>query len=170
MPTLQHTGSLGLLSPQQVDELSNAYLFLRRLENLLQAIADEQTQTLPQGALNQQRLTWGMGFDGWEALNDALQNHMLSVRRVFNDLIGDDAQDGQDAPECSGYNSVWLDAPDEVDMGALMPNLSEGARNELLRAITDFRHDLVKRTIGPRGRDVLDHLMPMLLAGVCAHQ
>ncbi|MGG2143846.1 bifunctional [glutamate--ammonia ligase]-adenylyl-L-tyrosine phosphorylase/[glutamate--ammonia-ligase] adenylyltransferase [Symbiopectobacterium sp. RP] len=170
LPTLQHTGSLGLLSPQQVDELSNAYLFLRRLENLLQAIADEQTQTLPQEALNQQRLAWGMGFDGWETLNDALQNHMLAVRRVFNDLIGDDAQDGQDAPECSGYNSVWLDAPDEVDMGALMPHLSEGARNELLRAITDFRHDLVKRTIGPRGRDVLDHLMPLLLAEVCAHK
>ncbi|WP_291969705.1 bifunctional [glutamate--ammonia ligase]-adenylyl-L-tyrosine phosphorylase/[glutamate--ammonia-ligase] adenylyltransferase [Candidatus Symbiopectobacterium sp.] len=170
LPTLQHTGSLGLLSPQQVDELSNAYLFLRRLENLLQAIADEQTQTLPQEALNQQRLAWGMGFDGWETLNDALQNHVLAVRRVFNDLIGDDAQDVQDAPECSGYNSVWLDAPDEVDMGALMPHLSEGARNELLRAITDFRHDLVKRTIGPRGRDVLDHLMPLLLAEVCAHQ
>ncbi|MCW2476259.1 bifunctional [glutamate--ammonia ligase]-adenylyl-L-tyrosine phosphorylase/[glutamate--ammonia-ligase] adenylyltransferase [Candidatus Symbiopectobacterium sp. NZEC151] len=170
LPTLQHTGSLGLLSPQQVDELSNAYLFLRRLENLLQAIADEQTQTLPQEALNQQRLAWGMGFDGWDTLYDALQNHMLAVRRVFNDLIGDDAQDGQDAPECSGYNSVWLDAPDEVDMGALMPTLSDGARNALLRAITDFRHDLVKRTIGPRGRDVLDHLMPLLLAEVCAHK
>lgn len=163
LPTLQHTGILGLLSPQQVDELSNAYLFLRRLENLLQAIADEQTQTLPQEDLNQQRLAWGMGFDDWDALHDALQNHMLAVRRVFNDLIGDDTQDGQDAPECSGYNSLWLDEPDEVDMGALMPNLSEGTRNELLRAITDFRHDLVKRTIGPRGRDVLDHLMPLLL-------
>ncbi|MCW2480636.1 bifunctional [glutamate--ammonia ligase]-adenylyl-L-tyrosine phosphorylase/[glutamate--ammonia-ligase] adenylyltransferase [Candidatus Symbiopectobacterium sp. NZEC135] len=170
LPTLQHTGSLGLLSSQQVDELSNAYLFLRRLENLLQAIADEQTQTLPQEALNQQRLAWGMRFDSWEALNEALQHHMLAVRRVFNDLIGDDAQDGQDAPECSGYNSVWLDAPDEVDMGALMPHLSEEARNALLHAITDFRHDLVKRTIGPRGRDVLDHLMPLLLAEVCAHQ
>lgn len=169
LPTLQRTGSLGLLSQQQVDELSNAYLFLRRLENLLQAIADEQTQTLPEEALNQQRLAWGMGFSGWDVLLDTLQNHMLAVRRVFNDLIGDDAQDGQDAPECSGYSSLWQDAPDEVDTGALMPHLSESARDALLRAITDFRHDLVKRTIGPRGRDVLDHLMPLLLAEVCTH-
>ncbi|MGL9734462.1 MAG: hypothetical protein ACR5LD_10055 [Symbiopectobacterium sp.] len=46
---------------------------------------------------------WGMEFAGWKALNDALQNHMLAVRRMFNDLIGDNAQDGQDVPEGSSY-------------------------------------------------------------------
>ena len=37
--------------------------FLRRLENLLQSINDEQTQTLPQDELNRARLAWGMHTD-----------------------------------------------------------------------------------------------------------
>ncbi|MEX0634137.1 hypothetical protein M8494_27915 [Serratia ureilytica] len=36
----------------------------------------------------------------------------------------------------------------------------------MLRTIADFRHD-VDSTITPRGRDVLDQLMPRLLAEVC---
>jgi glutamate-ammonia-ligase adenylyltransferase len=39
--------------------LAQAYLFLRRLENLLQSINDEQTQTLPGDELNRARLAWG---------------------------------------------------------------------------------------------------------------
>lgn len=53
LPTLQAVGELGLLESEQVRALSAAYLFLRRLENLLQAIGDQQTQTLPQEALDQ---------------------------------------------------------------------------------------------------------------------
>jgi glutamine synthetase adenylyltransferase len=34
--------------------------------------------------------------------------------------------------------------------------------------IADFRKELDKRTIGPRGRQVLDHLMPHLLSDVCS--
>jgi len=33
--------------------------------------------------------------------------------------------------------------------------------------IADFRRELTRRTIGPRGRQVLDHLMPHLLSQVC---
>ncbi|HAD40082.1 MAG TPA: bifunctional [glutamate--ammonia ligase]-adenylyl-L-tyrosine phosphorylase/[glutamate--ammonia-ligase] adenylyltransferase, partial [Plesiomonas shigelloides] len=47
LPTLQAIGQLGLLQPSEVDGLCQAYLYLRRLENGLQAIRDEQTQTLP---------------------------------------------------------------------------------------------------------------------------
>ncbi|XNM57483.1 hypothetical protein ACLK1S_18910 [Escherichia coli] len=34
----------------------------------------------------------------------------------------------------------------------------------------DSRKELDKRTIGPRGRQVLDHLMPHLLSDVCARE
>ncbi|MFJ5339233.1 bifunctional [glutamate--ammonia ligase]-adenylyl-L-tyrosine phosphorylase/[glutamate--ammonia-ligase] adenylyltransferase [Pectobacterium sp. CHL-2024] len=170
LPTLQHVGTLGLLTPQQVLDLSSSYLFLRRLENLLQAIADEQTQTLPGDELNQQRLAWGMGFDNWDTLQSMLEQHMQAVRHVFDDLIGDDAPDNNDIPEHSSYSSLWQDTLDDGELAPLTPHLSESVREKLMRTIVEFRHDVAKRTIGPRGRDVLDQLMPCLLAEVCARQ
>ena len=47
---------LGLITPQQYHELREAYIFLRRTENVLQAINDQQTQLLPTDEENCLRL------------------------------------------------------------------------------------------------------------------
>lgn len=168
LPTLQAVGELGLLTALQVAELSNGYLFLRRLENLLQAIADQQTQTLPQDRLDQARLAWGMGQPDWPSLMAVLEEHMRQVRAVFDDLIGDDSPDVGEDPNYQHYHSLWQDALEESELAPLTPHLDEEARRQILRSIAGFRHDVDKRTIGPRGRDVLDQLMPRLLAEVCS--
>jgi [glutamine synthetase] adenylyltransferase / [glutamine synthetase]-adenylyl-L-tyrosine phosphorylase len=167
LPTLQVVAELGLLPEQQVADLSSSYLFLRRLENLLQAIADEQTQTLPSDTLNQARLAWGMGYTNWVAMRAALEHHMQAVRWVFDDLIGDDTPDIGEDSRHGLYKSLWQDALDESDLAPLAPYLDEAARRQLLTTINHFRHDVDKRTIGPRGREVLDQLMPRLFAEVC---
>ena len=43
-------------------------------------------------------------------------------------------------------------------------------KRQVLTLIADFRKELDKRTIGPRGRQVLDHLMPHLLRDVCTRE
>ena len=50
--------SLGQLEYLAVDELKHSYIILRRVENLLQAIDDKQTQTLPNNVLDWQRLCY----------------------------------------------------------------------------------------------------------------
>ena len=47
LPTLAAIKALALLPDTDVDALTSGYCHLRRLENLLQAIDDKQTQTLP---------------------------------------------------------------------------------------------------------------------------
>ncbi|WP_192458827.1 bifunctional [glutamate--ammonia ligase]-adenylyl-L-tyrosine phosphorylase/[glutamate--ammonia-ligase] adenylyltransferase [Musicola keenii] len=169
LPTLVQVEALGLLTSEQVGCLRDAYLFLRRLENLLQSIADEQTQTLPEDALNQARLAWGMACADWTQLSERLHQKMSAVRRVFDELIGDDAPDGSETPEHSHYNSLWQDLLDGDELATLTPELTVAVRENLLFRIQDFRNELARRTIGPRGRDVLDHLMPALLAEACRH-
>src|SRR5690606_26309403 len=73
LETLQAIGELDLLSAQEVAELTAAYRFLRRLENLLQALADKQTQTLPDKADDQLRLAVALNFSSWQALLDEVQ-------------------------------------------------------------------------------------------------
>ncbi|WP_045049118.1 bifunctional [glutamate--ammonia ligase]-adenylyl-L-tyrosine phosphorylase/[glutamate--ammonia-ligase] adenylyltransferase [Rouxiella chamberiensis] len=169
LPTLATLETLHLLPENQVRQLTESYLFLRRLENLLQAIADEQTQTLPGDELNRARLAWGMDFASYAELNARIIHHMQAVRAVFDELIGDDTPDAGDDPQQEQYSSLWSDQLDDSDLLPLVGELSEQGRGNLQRTLVSFRQDVDKRTIGPRGRDQLDQLMPRLLAQVCTY-
>ena len=168
LPTLAAIAQLNLLPEGDDRILREAYLFLRRLENLLQSINDEQTQTLPGDELNRARLAWGMRVDDWQALTDALDAHMAAVRRIFNDLIGDDESESQDDELSEHWRELWQDALQEDDTTPVLTHLSDDDRHRVVALIADFRLELNKRAIGPRGRQVLDHLMPHLLSDVCS--
>ncbi|EOU9606173.1 bifunctional [glutamate--ammonia ligase]-adenylyl-L-tyrosine phosphorylase/[glutamate--ammonia-ligase] adenylyltransferase [Cronobacter dublinensis] len=168
LPTLTAIEQLHLLTPDDATCLRDAYLFLRRLENLLQSINDEQTQTLPGDALNRARLAWAMGEADWEALTARLERHMAGVRRVFNELIGDEDPTGGEESLTEGWRELWHDALDADDDTPVLSALGAESRMRLLATLADFRKETEKRTIGPRGRQVLDNLMPHLLSVVCA--
>ncbi|WP_417315301.1 bifunctional [glutamate--ammonia ligase]-adenylyl-L-tyrosine phosphorylase/[glutamate--ammonia-ligase] adenylyltransferase [Enterobacter sp.] len=168
LPTLAAIEQLHLLPEQDAQTLRDAYLFLRRLENLLQSINDEQTQTLPGDDLNRARLAWGMRVDDWATLTERLDVHMAGVRRIFNDLIGDDESESQDDNLSEHWRELWQDALQEDDTTPVLTHLSDDDRHRVVALIADFRLELNKRAIGPRGRQVLDHLMPHLLSDVCS--
>jgi glutamate-ammonia-ligase adenylyltransferase len=167
LPTLLAIDQLHLLPAGDADTLREAYLWLRRLENLLQSINDEQTQTLPGDELNRARLAWGMGVADWQALSDTLDQHMAAVRRIFNELIGDDDTDTQDEQLSEQWRELWQDTLEDDDATPVLAHLADGDRIRVVALIADFRRELTRRTIGPRGRQVLDHLMPHLLSQVC---
>lgn len=168
LPTLTAIDQLHLLPEGDADQLRAAYLWLRRLENLLQSINDEQTQTLPGDELNRARLAWGMGVADWDALCETLAGHMAAVRRVFNDLIGDDETQTPEDALSEQWRELWQDALQEEDTTPGLAHLSDEDRRRVVALVADFRKELDKRTIGPRGRQVLDHLMPHLLSNVCS--
>ncbi|MDU1107056.1 MAG: bifunctional [glutamate--ammonia ligase]-adenylyl-L-tyrosine phosphorylase/[glutamate--ammonia-ligase] adenylyltransferase, partial [Enterobacter sp.] len=168
LPTLSAIEQLHLLPDGDAQTLREAYLFLRRLENLLQSINDEQTQTLPGDDLNRARLAWGMRVDDWAALTERLDAHMAGVRRIFNELIGDDESESQDDALSEHWRELWQDALQEDDTTPVLTHLTDDARHRVVALIADFRLELNKRAIGPRGRQVLDHLMPHLLSEVCS--
>ncbi|PIJ49487.1 bifunctional glutamine synthetase adenylyltransferase/deadenyltransferase [Erwinia sp. OLTSP20] len=167
LPTLTAIGELGLLTAGQVETLRTAYLFLRRLENLLQSINDEQTQTLPADELNRARLAWVMGYPDWQSLRQQLDGHLSQVRVIFNELIGDEAPEHDDTTDGGLYAGLWQEQLEDSDLLPLVPQLDDSARLSLLNVMTGFRQDCNRRTIGPRGRQALDQLMPRLLAEIC---
>ncbi|QNQ21954.1 bifunctional [glutamate--ammonia ligase]-adenylyl-L-tyrosine phosphorylase/[glutamate--ammonia-ligase] adenylyltransferase [Kosakonia sp. SMBL-WEM22] len=170
LPTLAAIDQLHLLPVGDADKLRAAYLWLRRLENLLQSINDEQTQTLPGDELNRARLAWGMGAESWNALSSQLEAHMAAVRRIFNELIGDDEAESADEALSEQWRELWQDALQEEDSTPGIAHLSDEDRRRVVALIADFRQELDKRPIGQRGRQVLDHLMPHLLSDVCSRE
>ncbi len=159
LETLTAIDSLHLLEPQEVADLRDAYLFLRRLENLLQAMADKQTQTLPDGELEQLQLAVAMQFNDWESLITATRAHMANVHSVFEELIGVDEEEAN--PIASHFSELWDMAhkPDVIEH-VLQHDIAIANLPEAAKTIIQFKADIAKRTLGPRGREVLNRLMP----------
>jgi glutamate-ammonia-ligase adenylyltransferase len=160
--TLKAIDDLQLLDDGQATQLADSYRFLRRLENLLQALEDKQTQTLPQDDLNRSRLSYAMGYDDWSQLSAAVSDNMLQVHSVFEQLIGDEEEDS-DVAVPRHFAEMWDNAADsELVISVIESDLGHPAAESLTRTIIEFKQELSKRTLGPRGREVLNHLMPKL--------
>ncbi|KES19881.1 Glutamine synthetase adenylyltransferase [Gilliamella apicola SCGC AB-598-B02] len=172
LTALQVIEQESLLDTNEVAQLRNNYLFLRRCENLLQAINDEQTQTLPEKELDQIRLATNMGFTNWSEFIEQLTVRMQQNRLIFNALIGND--DSESVPNTKQYNDLfdelWVPDLQLSDIKTVLPNYSDSDAEQLYQMLIQFRNDIGKRTIGVRGREILDQLMPRLLDAICNGQ
>ena len=168
METLSAIGELGLLSQEEVTHLVEAYRFLRRLENLLQAMGDKQTQTLPDNEDDQLRLAIAMGFASYDELVGETQLHMSQVHQVFEHLIGDDEEEGESVPR--HFHELWDMANNqEVLENVLEQDIHTNDPCRVASTIRQFKADLAKKTLGPRGREVLNRLMPKAFNAIYAH-
>ncbi|TCB49821.1 bifunctional [glutamate--ammonia ligase]-adenylyl-L-tyrosine phosphorylase/[glutamate--ammonia-ligase] adenylyltransferase [Acinetobacter sp. ANC 4779] len=85
--SLHHLGEVGLLEMQAVAELEDAYLFLRRVEHAIQALNDQQTQSLPSEPDLRQRMIETLGFADWDVFIAYLNQKRAKVIFQFEHLI-----------------------------------------------------------------------------------
>ncbi len=71
------------LPQHTIDELTQAYHFLRKLEHRLQYLDDQQTQTLPTNIDDQKLIATSMGFPDYESFLNQLDTHRNDVTRHF---------------------------------------------------------------------------------------
>ncbi|MBT8118475.1 MAG: bifunctional [glutamate--ammonia ligase]-adenylyl-L-tyrosine phosphorylase/[glutamate--ammonia-ligase] adenylyltransferase [Gammaproteobacteria bacterium] len=110
-------GEKSYLQNSEVEQLVQAYWFLRKLENRLQMQRDMQTHTLPEDEASQIRLCLAMQFENWEQLQQQLAFHQESVDHVFQHLIANENEEQE--TEVTPFTLFWseLDAADEVKAG-----------------------------------------------------
>jgi glutamate-ammonia-ligase adenylyltransferase len=152
----------GEISQDSGEVLAKAYCFLRRVENIIQALNDEQTQTLPDKTLDQARILQVLNFTSWQAFLSELQQHMLGVHQEFISLIGEESPNHQATDE--HWLTLWLSKwSDDESISWIEQEASFWQATDLWSALSDFREEIRKRSIGNRGRQVLDKLIPLLL-------
>lgn len=89
LTNLKHLAQAELLTQEEVDQLSDSYLFLRRVEHAIQAIHDQQTQLLPTEPDLQQCLLLALNFSSWPAFIRVLNHKRDGVRQQFQNIIQD---------------------------------------------------------------------------------
>ncbi|MEX0708931.1 MAG: bifunctional [glutamate--ammonia ligase]-adenylyl-L-tyrosine phosphorylase/[glutamate--ammonia-ligase] adenylyltransferase [Woeseia sp.] len=67
-------------------DLDRTYCFLRRLENFLQALRDQQTHDLPTNRADQARLALALNYPDWNHLNADIKRHRAFVNSQFAEV------------------------------------------------------------------------------------
>jgi glutamate-ammonia-ligase adenylyltransferase len=164
---LTRLGESRALPGEAVAELDAAYVYLRRLENRLQMLRDEQVHALPLERLARERIALSMGSADWPALMGELNAHRERVRTHFRALLS-----GGGAPD---------DATVRIDLGRLWDTRAEAAAladslshagytdsHEVARLLLELRSSALVRKLDEPGRKRLQALLPVLLADVAA--
>lgn len=174
-PLLKVLGTLegqGYLPPAVVSELREGYEFLRYTEHAIQAIADRQTQMLPDGAQDQARIAFMLGFDDWAAFHERLMYWRGRVAWHFGQVIADPDEDaGAESEVVVGgeWLPLWEEAQDEE---AACRQLQEGGFSDAgkaLKALAALRGSPQLRAMQRLGRERLDAFIPRLLAQAVEH-
>lgn len=166
LPMLVALQARKLLSEDEYAVLLKAYLFLRKLENSLQEINDEQTQILPQSDVAQLRLACILGFNDFEQLRTTLDAHRHAVHSLFQTVFGN--TEAEPVHEDSRMESLWRGRLNEQDSLEILRTQGFSDPVTALHLLQQWREAQNTRVLSERGRVRLNTLMPALIES-CAH-
>lgn len=167
LPSLQRAGMLaalraqrasGVIDDEVADRLEAAYVFLRRVEHMLQYREDEQTHLLPREADRCHALARAMGMAPGE-FEDALRTHRHHVADAFHDAfrIAGVSTPAPHAPETAQPDNDAEPMSDEV-----RARLGDDA-DTVWRRIDAMLAGHRIRSLPNVSRKRLDRLLPALL-------
>ncbi len=166
-PVLALLGEFDLLPPHVVSGLRAAYEFLRRVENRLQEVNDQQTHDLPRGDEARALLAWSLGFAHWPAFAATLAEHRRRVHQHFEAVFAvPQVEDADEDAETRELAALWhLEVADEQAQEVLA-GLGIDDAVSAMAAVRGLRESARYRGLGEQGRRRLGQLMPLLLKAV----
>jgi [glutamine synthetase] adenylyltransferase / [glutamine synthetase]-adenylyl-L-tyrosine phosphorylase len=154
-----------MMSAQAVSDLARSYHVLRRAENRLQMIDEQQTHSLPSSALGLERLAVMLGLSDITALSALLQQARAAVTRHFSELVFAHPhaanENRGEVPARASELSDWHQEADAMDW-CLAQGLAPTP--EQITALWRLRDSGYYRRLAVEGKRRLERLLPSLLA------
>jgi [glutamine synthetase] adenylyltransferase / [glutamine synthetase]-adenylyl-L-tyrosine phosphorylase len=156
-----------LISAPDIAELTDAYLVLRKAENALQMIRDEQTHTLPQDPLDRIRLGLNMGFADWPQALAAINSTRGRVAEQFAAVLFGGA-DSQRRHDDAGVD--WLDS-EGTKIADELANFGfpSGEINSVAASLESYRQAAPYRRLDEIGRRRIHLILARLLKSASTH-
>ncbi|MGH8294178.1 MAG: bifunctional [glutamate--ammonia ligase]-adenylyl-L-tyrosine phosphorylase/[glutamate--ammonia-ligase] adenylyltransferase [Steroidobacteraceae bacterium] len=160
-------GDLQVMPATAVAQLRAAYLYLRRLENSLQMLADSQVHQLPSDRLSQERIALAMGAPGWEALLAELGRHQACVSGHFDRFVFGAARRGGEAVRID-LGRFWDESAETAVLAESLGRAGFADPAQAAQMLLALRASALVRKLDEPGRQRLQALLPPLLADIGA--
>ncbi len=148
---------------ETVAALLAAYRFLRKVENAIQAIRDEQTHELPSDAEDRARLCFAMAIDDWPAFTRLLSEHRAAVSRCFDEVTFRGQDDGESPTFRQNVAKLWESGCPVEEWRQLLEENEFPRAAELAAMIVNFRDAPATQKIGKAAAERLQTFVPRLL-------
>ncbi len=158
LPALRALVDAGHVDAEAGAALTNAYRFLRTLENRVQMLGDAQTHAIPDDAETRSRIAASLDYPDWSALEDAWLAQRARVAAEFGALLAPRQQERSDG-DLALY---WRSLPDAESADALTA-AGFAASDELHASLRDFARAPGVRDLSDAARARLDRVLPALL-------
>ena len=167
-----------LLPDYVVNELKQAYIFLRNTEHRLQEYQDRQTHNLPDDENGQARLALGMGFEDWSSFLTELNQHRENVEAHFEQVFvapqienheteeSKTPVDREQQSEIQQLEALWYNKLDEQDALDLLSAKGFSDSAAALKQLKTLHKSRQYASLSRQGQTRLDRLMPLLLGAV----
>lgn len=153
-----------LLPDSSARSLDEAYVFLRRLENRIQAYADQQTHELPEHDAARSALALAMGYPGWHETVAAVHAYRDHVNEQFNRVFAAPQAETDDEDPHAELLALWHDAVPDKAAEVLLANEGYTQAERVLELIDQLRDGIRYRAIGEQSRRRLDRCVVLLIA------
>ena len=160
LPNLVGRSGLG---EEDAGKLAEAYEFLRRVENFIQAIRDRQTHDLPTDTLDRLRIVVAMGYRDWNALLVDLDRHRREVTRQFDAVALRKQPDAGDADERGRVTTLWGAGAAAEEWTRFFVDQSMPDAGPLAERLAAFAAAPATQRIDAVSRQRLREFMPSLL-------
>ena len=159
---LEHLSRTGGLSATEAEDLLSAYDFLRRLENAIQAIRDQQQHDLPLNTTDRSRLSLALGYPDWTGLIADLEDHRRTVSSQFAAV----AFRGSNAAKpdlADPVPALWAAGAGKEEWSDTLAKLGYVDSAALADALVAFARSSSVGQIGRTGSSRLRRFIPALL-------
>ncbi|MFA5899298.1 MAG: bifunctional [glutamine synthetase] adenylyltransferase/[glutamine synthetase]-adenylyl-L-tyrosine phosphorylase [Hyphomicrobium sp.] len=148
----------GWIKPRVAKELSEAYVFLRRIEHRLQMVADEQTHDIPSDPARLEGFALFCGYPDTAAFSRQLIARLETVQKHYAALF-------EDAPVLTsgGVNMVFAGEKDDPGTIAALREMGYAQPSEALAMIRGWHHGRYPSVRSPRARERLTEVQPLLV-------
>jgi glutamate-ammonia-ligase adenylyltransferase len=148
----------GWIKPEVAHELTEAYCFLRRIEHRLQMIADEQTQMLPDGTDDLERVAHFSGYAGTQQFSVAVMAELERVQNHYAVLF-------ENTPDLSrgGANMVFAGEADDPNTIAALAAMGFTNPAQVIASVRGWHHGRYPAVRSPRARELLTEVQPLLI-------